>query len=78
MKISLHHVKPNHTEVNVGGAQLVFSYNTLVAFCDKSGKRYQTGDKFSTTTTKHINASGYASADKVDQNTLEAIAAAGT
>lgn len=76
MAISLNAVSPNHNEVCIGGAQFIFSYNTLVALCDNQGRRYQTTKKHSSTTQKHIAASGYKDADKVDQNTLEAMAAA--
>jgi hypothetical protein len=74
MKISLNPVSPNHNEVCIGGAQLVFSYKTLVAFCDGDGKRYQSAKKFSATTSKHISASGYKDAVKVDQDELEKMA----
>ena len=75
LKISLNPVSSNHNEVRIGRAQLVFSYKTLVAYCDASGKRYQSAEKFSAITSKHIAASGYKEAQKIDQHILETLVA---
>jgi len=75
MKISLKPISENHNEVNLSnGAQLLFSYSTLVAVKTRSGHPYQTSKKYSATTTKHINGSGYKDAQKVSQEELEKIA----
>jgi hypothetical protein len=45
----------NETEIIIGENTVLFSYNTPVAYQDKSGKFFKTNHKWSNTTSKHIN-----------------------
>lgn len=45
---------PNQTEVEINGATVLFSYKTPVA-ANKDGAFYRTSQKWSVTTSKHIN-----------------------
>lgn len=45
----------NMTQVETGKYSVLFSYETPVAAFDSSGKAFKTSQKFSTTTSKHIN-----------------------
>jgi len=59
MKIELKIIGPNQTEVRIGERVLFFSYNTLVAYRPGFGICYRadpkTVEKWSKTTTKHVN-----------------------
>jgi hypothetical protein len=45
----------NVTEVRYGDNYVLFSYQTPVAYMDVSGTCFQTNEKFSVTTSKHIS-----------------------
>ena len=45
----------NQTELDLGFAQVFFSYATPVAACLTDGTLVRTATKYSVTTTKHIN-----------------------
>jgi hypothetical protein len=52
--MNLKQVGSNMTEVNVNGKSVLFSYETPVAgWCEQGA--FRTEDKFSMTTSKHIN-----------------------
>jgi hypothetical protein len=50
----LKQMAPNFVRVNVGETVLYFSYETLVAF-EANDRTYATAEKYSRTTSKHIN-----------------------
>jgi hypothetical protein len=52
--VSLKQLGPNFTMVQIGGAQMYFSYETLVAFTS-GGRTYATKEKYSKTTSKQMN-----------------------
>jgi hypothetical protein len=74
MSVKTRPIGPNQTEVSVGDKTLFFSYETLVAL-NMNGKFYRTNERYSVTTSKHINRwlSG-AKADEVSQAELEKLA----
>ena len=45
----------NQTEVSANGCRVLYSYETPVALEAPSGKYYKTDQKWSVTTSKHIN-----------------------
>jgi hypothetical protein len=59
MNVELKVLGANQTEVIVGSNRLFFSYNTLVAMLYKNGDYYRaepsTVEKWSQTTSKHVN-----------------------
>lgn len=54
MKLQIKPVGSNMTELEVNGKSIMFSYKTPVAGYDENGA-FRTEEKFSVTTTKHIN-----------------------
>ena len=48
-------IASNMTELNMGFAQVFFSYETPVAACLTDGTLVRTDERYSVTTTKHIN-----------------------
>ncbi len=52
--VRLKQIAPNFTRINIGETVLYFSYETLVAF-EVDGRIYATQEKYSRTTSKHIN-----------------------
>jgi hypothetical protein len=48
-------IASNMTELDLGFAQVFFSYETPVAACLTDGTFVRTATKYSVTTTKHIN-----------------------
>lgn len=52
--MKLRHIGSNQTEVDIGNATVLFSYNTPVA-ANKDGRFYRTAEHHSVTTSKHIN-----------------------
>lgn len=56
------------------GAELYYSYKTLVAVRTKEGKTFQTSKKWSRTTSKHLTQFGMGGAEKIEQDKLEALA----
>ena len=48
-------IASNMTELDLGFAQVFFSYETPVAACLTDGSLVRTATKYSVTTTKHIN-----------------------
>jgi hypothetical protein len=71
--ISLDPIGPNHNEVHVGNAKLVFSYNTLVGVRSKFGPKVfhaKTNVHHSKTTSKHLNKSGFKDAEEVSPEEL--------
>ena len=48
-------IASNMTELDMGFAQVFFSYETPVAACLTHGTLVRTATKYSVTTTKHIN-----------------------
>ena len=48
-------IASNMTELDLGFAQVFFSYETPVAACLTDGTLVRTATKYSVTTTKHIN-----------------------
>ena len=61
--LSINHIGSNMTELSFSGGKVLFSYNTPVAFIDKSGYQYATSKKWSATTSKHINKWLYGAKD---------------
>lgn len=58
----------NTTELQLNnGITVLFSYNTPVACIDSFGNIYKTNKKFSSTTSKHINAFAGKTAEEKDQ-----------
>ena len=53
--IKLRCIGPNQTELQIGGATFLFSYGTPVAYHRPGGGYFRTEQKFSPTTTRHIN-----------------------
>ena len=54
--IKLQPIGSNMTQLDVGNFVILFSYDTPVAYLDNgTGIYYQTDQKFSNTTSKHIN-----------------------
>lgn len=53
--MKLRKLGPNKTEITFGNWTVFFSYNTPVAACDNGSGFYKTDEKFSVTTSKHIN-----------------------
>lgn len=74
--MKLNSLGPNQTEIEVGDVTVLFSYKTPVAF-HVTGKGYfRTKERFSSTTTKHINKwlqhhGGSAFIEEVEQDVLE-------
>ena len=56
------------------GAELMYSYKTLVAVRTPEGCCFQTDVKYSRTTSKHIGQFGMKGAEKIPQDKLEALA----
>jgi hypothetical protein len=52
--MNLKPIASNMTELNIKGKTILFSYQTPVAGYDEQGA-FRTEDKFSMTTSKHIN-----------------------
>ena len=48
-------IASNMTELDLGFAQVFFSYETPVAACLTDGTLVRTAERYSVTTTKHIN-----------------------
>ena len=48
-------IASNMTELDLGFAQVFFSYETPVAACLTDGSLVRTAERYSVTTTKHIN-----------------------
>lgn len=68
-------IASNQTEVETDRYKILFSYNTPVAYLDKStGKKYKTNEHWSRTTTRHINMNGFAEAATVPQAQISAVA----
>ena len=55
MNISLEQIRPNLVVVTVGGKELAFSYQTVVAFSDGAGW-VKSENIWSVTTGRHLNA----------------------
>jgi len=54
--LKLNPIKPNMTEIETDNLLVLFSYKTPVAYCQlPHGPYYKTNQKWSKTTTKHIN-----------------------
>jgi hypothetical protein len=53
--MKLKQIASNMTELDLGFAQVFFSYETPVAACLTDGSLVRTETKYSVTTTKHIN-----------------------
>lgn len=73
--LQLNPIGPNMTEVETDEVIVLFSYSTPVAYEDKaSGQCYRTSERFSTTTSRHINKwlEGR-EAQEVDQSQLEGL-----
>jgi hypothetical protein len=70
--VQLDNIATNCNIVTVGNARILFSYSTPVAVTIlRDGiHKYQTSEKFSRTTSKHINLAGYSDAEKVSQDDL--------
>lgn len=51
----LRNIGTNETEIEINGKTILFSYNTPVAGRDEDGAPFRTEEKFSVTTSKHIN-----------------------
>lgn len=72
--IKANQIAPNQTEVEVGDKTLFFSYRTLVA-ANINGRFYRTKEKYSVTTSKHINSwLAGAKATELEQSELEKLA----
>ncbi len=56
------------------GAELFYSYKTLVAVRTEEGRCFQTERKWSRTTSKHLTQFGMGGAEKIPQDKLEALA----
>ena len=55
VQMKLKQIGSNMTELDLGFAQVFFSYETPVAACLTDGTLVRTATKYSVTTTKHIN-----------------------
>ena len=55
VQMKLYQKGSNMTELDLGFAQVFFSYETPVAACLTDGTLVRTATKYSVTTTKHIN-----------------------
>ena len=53
--MKLKHIKPNQTEVEIGDYTVLFSYQTPVAYHKAGIGYFRTEQKYSVTTSKHIN-----------------------
>ncbi len=53
--MKLYHKGSNQTELDLGFAQIFFSYETPVAARLTDGSLVRTAERYSVTTTKHIN-----------------------
>ena len=53
--MKLKQIGSNMTELDLGFAQVFFSYETPVAACLTDGTLVRTAERYSVTTTKHIN-----------------------
>ena len=53
--MKLKQIGSNMTELDMGFAQVFFSYETPVAACLTDGTLVRTDERYSVTTTKHIN-----------------------
>ena len=53
--MKLNQIAANQTELDLGFAQVFFSYNTPVAARLTDGSLVRTDERYSVTTTKHIN-----------------------
>ena len=53
--MKLKQIGSNMTELDLGFAQVFFSYETPVAACLTDGSLVRTAERYSVTTTKHIN-----------------------
>ena len=53
--MKLNQIAANQTELDMGFAQVFFSYNTPVAARLTDGSLVRTAERYSVTTTKHIN-----------------------
>lgn len=56
------------------GAELFYSYRTLVAVRTKDGRSYRTEKFWSRTTNKHLTQFGMGGAEQIPQDKLEALA----
>ena len=56
------------------GAELFYSYKTLVAVRTKDGRSYRTEKFWSRTTSKHLGQFGMGGAEQIPQDKLEALA----
>lgn len=68
-------IGPNRTEVNTDQYSILVSYQTPVAYLDKSGTGFfRTSKKWSVTTSKHINQwLDGAKSQTVDQSVLDGL-----
>ena len=55
VQMKLKQIASNMTELDLGFAQVFFSYETPVAACLTDGTLVRTAERYSVTTTKHIN-----------------------
>ena len=53
--MKLKNIGSNQTELDLGFVQVFFSYETPVAACLTDGTLVRTDERYSVTTTKHIN-----------------------
>jgi hypothetical protein len=53
--MKLTNIEPNQTQIVTNTSTVLFSYSTPVAAC-VNGRAYRTSQKWSTTTSKHINS----------------------
>lgn len=68
-------VGPNQTELHKSGMVVFFSYETPVAAMLPSGRYIRSEQKYSRTTTKHVNQwlQGVTSAETVPQAQIDAL-----
>lgn len=66
--MKLTQIGSNQSEVTTNdGTRVLFSYSTPVAATMPDGNQYKTSTKYSSTTTRHINANGYRNAEEKPQ-----------
>ena len=53
--MNLKPIAPNQTEVQHGTWTVFYSYSTAVACCDGNGRCYRVKEKYSPTTSRHVN-----------------------
>ena len=76
--MKLKNIGSNQTQIVVNDVTILFSYNTPVAAQMANGDLIRTNKRWSSTTSKHINAwlgdSGIQRAKSVEQSVLDALA----